>query len=87
MASVIDNARFLYKYFFANSSAVPWPQFKIKRWDVGFYQVRRSLEASDLAEDLIEKLSESVEALRKKLLPQVYNFGFLQGQESFFGSD
>jgi hypothetical protein len=83
-ASVVDWARRLYMYFFANSASVPWPQYKIKRWDVGLYQVRRSLADADLGADLLSNFSESVNALRVKLLPQLSDFGFMQGLERLF---
>ncbi len=83
-AEVIQAARSLYEFFFANSASVPWPQYKIRRWDVGLYQVRRSLSEADLGEDLLTKFTESVNVLRVKLLPQIAEFGFLQGIERLF---
>jgi hypothetical protein len=83
-SDVLTNARKLYEFFYANAASVPWPQYKIKRWDVGLYQVRRSLADADLGSDLLSSFNKSVSELRAKLLPQIADFGFMQGVERLF---
>jgi hypothetical protein len=85
--AVLESARTLYEYFFQKSASVPWPQFKIQRWDVGLYQIRRSLEASDKGGDLLQSLSVAVNKLGMKLRPQISELGFLQGEEEFFENE
>jgi hypothetical protein len=82
--SVIDAGRVLYQLFFANSASMPWPQFKIKRWDVGLYQVRRAFNEVGQGADELESLNLALLALRAKLLPQISKLGFLQGVEKLF---
>jgi hypothetical protein len=82
--SVVDAGKVLYQLFFANSASMPWPQFKIKRWDVGLYQVRRALNEVGQGAEELESLNSAQLALRAKLLPQISELGFLQGVERLF---
>ena len=47
--------------------------WKIETWDVGYYQVRNAMKGSATE----ATLREGHNALRLKLLPQVYSLGFL----------
>ena len=47
--------------------------WKIETWDVGYYQVRNAMKGSATEATLRERHN----ALRLKLLPQVYSLGFL----------
>lgn len=33
----------VYRYFYAHLDEIAWPKYKIKNWDVGWWQVRMSL--------------------------------------------
>ena len=61
-----------------------WMQFKIETWDVGIYQVRSALKDAGLASDELAALKDAHDALRAKLLPQVYSIGFLSPDVAYF---
>ena len=70
---VLNAGRALYKRFYADLATLDLKRWKIADWDAGFYQVRMSLGASiDLTE------------LSKKLLPQIYELGFLRDEVRYF---
>ncbi len=72
-AAVLSSGRELYKKFYAELANLDVARWKITDWDAGFYQVRMSLGASiDLS------------ALSKKLLPQIYELGFLRDEVRYF---
>ena len=72
-AAVLSSGRELYKKFYAELATLDVARWKITDWDAGFYQVRMSLGASiDLS------------ALSKKLLPQIYELGFLRDEVRYF---
>ncbi len=52
-------------------------KIEIETWDAGFWQIRNALNAKKLAEDELENLKQAHNALREKLLPQIYELGFL----------
>ena len=72
--------------------------WKIETWDVGYYQVRNAMKplgwsrscATDGASDATgrvppaEALRAAHDALRAKLLPQVYSLGFLNPDVEYF---
>jgi len=93
--SVMSAARTLYRDFYANITHTPWMDWKIETWDVGYYQVRNAMKslggpASVPAMDgtapvpPVKALREAHDALRAKLLPQVYSLGFLNPDVEYF---
>lgn len=72
---VLNLARAIYKRFYAELETLDVYKFKITDWDAGWYQIRMSLGATiDLS------------ALSKKLLPQIYELGFLRDEVRYFKS-
>ena len=89
-SKVLERARIVYGTFFKVSASLPWPQYKIKRWDAGWYQIRRSLSDAQLDPIHLEQLSDvsfENDKLGAILLPQIREFGFIQGSEYIFGED
>lgn len=78
--AVLDAARSLYREFYANLTRTPWMDWRIETWDAGFYQVRNAMKgAGELA-----ALREAHDALKAKILPQVYALGFLNPDVEYF---
>lgn len=71
--AIINAGREIYKRFYAELDSSDVRRWKIDSWDAGWYQIRMSLGASvDLT------------ALSAKLLPQIYELGFLRDEVRFF---
>ena len=61
------------------------PKFKIDTWDVGWYQIRMSLnEVNLLDNELNSNLQTAMKKLGEKLLPQICELGFLQDEVVMF---
>jgi len=70
--------------------------WKIETWDVGYYQVRNAMKelgggvssradaASGDSRPPAGNLREVHDALRAKLLPQIYSLGFLNPDVAYF---
>ena len=72
-AQIVAAARELYKKFYAESTRLDLQRWKIADWDAGWYQIRMALgESTDLS------------ALSAKLLPQIYELGFLRNEVRYF---
>lgn len=70
---IFSAARTIYQKFFAELETLDVTRWKISDWDAGWYQVRMALNATlDLS------------ALSKKLLPQIYELGFLRDEVKYF---
>ncbi|MBQ7188458.1 MAG: hypothetical protein IJR99_03490 [Kiritimatiellae bacterium] len=84
--AVLDAARRLYREFYANITHTPWMDWKIETWDVGYYQLRNAMkDLRDSAPPREENsLREKHDALRAKLLPQIYSLGFLNPDVEYF---
>ncbi len=72
-AEILDSAREIYKKFYSELEKLDVRKFKIENWDAGWYQIRMSL-----GETL------SLEKLSAKLLPQIYELGFLHDEVRYF---
>lgn len=71
--AVLNAGREIYKRFYAELKRLDVRKWKIDNWDAGWYQIRMSLDATiDLS------------ALREKLLPQIYELGFLRDEVRYF---
>lgn len=71
--AVLNAGRELYKKFYAELTSLDVRRWKIADWDAGWYQIRMALGES-----------VSLEALSAKLLPQIYELGFLRDEVRYF---
>lgn len=71
--AILSSARAIYRKFYAELENLDVMRWKITDWDAGWYQIRMALGATiDLS------------ALSKKLLPQIYDLGFLRDEVRYF---
>ena len=82
--AVLDAVRALYRAFYANITHTPWMDWKIETWDVGYYQVRNAMKDFNGRDSRCPSLRAAHDALRAKLLPQVYSLGFLNPDVEYF---
>lgn len=80
---VLDAGKELWKAYFAETDVRQIrDEFKLNRADVGWYQVRKALEArneiGDAAPVDFKPFATAYIALSDKLQPQVYELGFLK---------
>ena len=82
--AVLSAAKSLYRTFYAEIVNANWMACRIETWDVGYYQVSRALGDAGLATEEFAALSAAQNALREKLLPKVYEYGFLNPDVEYF---
>ena len=82
--AVMEAGRTLYRKFYAEIVNTNWMECKIATWDVGFYQISKTLKEAGLAAAEFAALKTSHDALRAKLLPKVYDYGFLNPDVEYF---
>ena len=82
--AVMDAAKSLYRKFYAEIANTNWMDAKIETWDVGYYQICKALKEVGLAVDEFAALKAAHDALRAKLLPKVYEYGFLNPDVEVF---
>lgn len=81
--SVLDEGRVLWKTFFSiTDEKSVRDEYKLNRSDVGWYQIRKALEARNKAGNCMpvdfSNFKKTYDLLTEKLIPQVYEFGFLR---------
>jgi hypothetical protein len=78
--AVLDEGRKLWRKYHATTfERKIRDEFKLNRPDVGWYQIRRALEANADSEAVdFEPFKEAYGALGAKLRPQVFEYGFLR---------
>ena len=81
---VMSAAKLLYRKFYAEIANTNWMDAKIETWDVGHYQIGKALREVGLASEEFAALKQAHDALRSKLLPKVYEYGFLNPDVEYF---
>ncbi len=81
---VMVAAERLYQKFYAEICNTSWMDWKIETWDVGIYQIRQALKAAGIAAEELAALKDAHERLREKLLPQIYEYGFLNADVEYY---
>jgi hypothetical protein len=81
--NVLDEGRKLWQAYFAETDVrTVRDELKLNRADVGWYQIRKALQARNASGDFIpvnfKPFEEAYKALTEKLQPQVYELGFLK---------
>jgi hypothetical protein len=81
--AVLTAGRVLWKAYFAASDVYTVRQeLQLNRPDVGWYQIRNALKRREVDRDQIDvdflTFDTAYKALTEKLVPQVYDFGFLK---------
>ncbi|OGX85242.1 hypothetical protein BEN47_02715 [Hymenobacter lapidarius] len=81
--AVLAEGRQLWQAYFAHPNARPVrDDLKLNRPDVGWYQVRKALEARNASGDVLptsfQPFQAAYKALTEKLQPLVYSLGFLK---------
>ena len=74
--NVLTEAKKIYRLFYSRWDELDRKKFFIETWDAGWYQVRMSLKAAGLLDDKTFRAEH--ERLRLKLLPMIYELGFLR---------
>ena len=74
---VYDKGRTLYAAFYENVIKTRWPDYRISSWDVGFWQIRMAITNAGLCENELNFVKEAHRALGAKLLPKLYEYGFV----------
>ncbi len=75
--AVLDAGENVYQFYFENIHRLATKKFEIETWDAGFWQIRNALNAKKSGENELDNLKQAHNALREKLLPQIYELGFL----------
>ena len=81
--AVLDAGRILWKAYFEHTDVRSIrEELKLNRADVGWYQVRKALQARNSSSDFppvsFKSFEEAYKALTEKLQPMVYELGFLK---------
>ena len=80
-SKVIKAAKIIYKRFYEVLNQLDCKQYKIDTYDAGWYQIRNSLKDAGFS---IEEIQQPMKELGEKLLPQIYEFGFLNDDVKYF---
>ena len=75
--SLIVAAKAVYQLYFAQLNQLRTTKFKIQTWDAGWWQIRNALADAHLGDAELKAVKLAHQALKDKLVPQVYSLGFL----------
>ena len=81
-AAVLARGKEIYKVFYENLDALDVVDLKIENWDVGWYQVRMAVK--NFIDDENTYFQMAFKNLGEKLLPQIYELGFLRDEVIYF---
>jgi hypothetical protein len=74
---VINEAKELYKFYFANLNQIRTNKFKIETYDAGFWQIKKGMEDVNIYIDEMKNFKLILDKLKEKLLPQLIEYGFI----------
>ena len=74
---VFNSGKKVYKYFYEHLNNLPWMKYKISRWDVGWWQVRMSLQDFGLGREELDETKGLHRELGEKILMKIYEYGFI----------
>ena len=80
--AVLEAAKKIYRLFYSLLEELDRRKFKIETWDAGRYQVFGALKDANLLDD--QTFRAEFDRLGKKILPQIYSFGFLRDEVTYF---
>lgn len=84
---VLEYGKILYKYFYKQMINTHWMNFKIENWDVGLWQIKQTLKQTNLGIEELNNLKSAHKELGKKLLPQIYTYGFINKDIELFSKE
>ena len=75
--ALVEAGNGVYKAYFEQLHTLRTSKFKIECWDAGWWQVRTAMEDRSVGAEQLAACKNALDKLKAKLLPQVYEFGFL----------
>lgn len=75
--AVFNAGREIYKLYYGKINELNTSKFKIETWDAGWWQIRSAMKEQNIGSELLDELKEKHNILREKILPQIYEYGFL----------
>jgi hypothetical protein len=73
----LNAGREIYRFYFENINKLRTPKYKIETYDAGWWQIRMALNEQHLAEELFTILKEKHNLLKRKILPQLNEYGII----------
>jgi hypothetical protein len=74
---VLDVAKTIYQFYFANLNQMRTNKYKVETYDAGFYQIKNCLKDVDLYKKELLDFNITLNKLRDKILPDLYEYGFI----------
>lgn len=74
---VLETAKSIYQFYFANLNQLRTNKFKVETYDAGFYQIKNCLKDVDLHKKELLDFNITLNKLRDKILPQLYAYNFI----------
>ena len=75
--SLLVAAKAVYQLYFAQLNQLRTNKFKIQTWDAGWWLIRNALADAHLGDAELKTVKLAHQALKDKLVQQVYSLGFL----------
>lgn len=71
---LLEKGKELYKFFYSNIDSINKEKFKILLFDVGFWQIRKSLKDAKIGVSLLKEIKYYRDVLRENILKESYKF-------------
>ena len=71
---LLEKGKELYKFFYSNIDSINKEKFKISLFDVGFWQIRKSLKDTKIGVSLLKEIKYYRDVLRENILKESYKF-------------
>ena len=75
--ALLEAGRKVYDVFYKNLANLMIKKYSLQSWNPGWYQIRNALAEANLGSTELEAAKLAHNALKEKLVPQVYDLGFI----------
>lgn len=76
--AVLEKAKEIYQFYFANLGQMRSNKFKIETWDAGWWQIKQALSDVDFCKSELKELKILHDILKEKILPKLKEYQIIE---------
>jgi hypothetical protein len=76
--AVLEKAKEIYQFYFANLGQMRSNKFKIETWDAGWWQIKQALSDVDFCKSELKEIKTLHDTLKEKILPKLKEYQIIE---------
>ncbi|WP_077230005.1 hypothetical protein [Clostridium baratii] len=75
---LLKHAEKLYRFYYSHMNEVSWPKYKIYDWDIGWWQLRMSINEVGIGQEELDNVRKAHILLGEKIIKKIYEYKFIE---------